>query len=61
VAGLRHRRPAHLTGGALSPALAGVAALPVATGPVIVDLADVLFDDGRRGPSSGVAARRAAP
>ena len=36
----------HLTGGALLTALAGAAALPAASGPVIVDLADILFEGG---------------
>jgi hypothetical protein len=36
----------HLTGGALFSALAGVAALPPDAGPIVVDLADILFDGG---------------
>lgn len=36
----------HLTGGALLTALAGAAVLPAASGPVIVDLADILFEGG---------------
>lgn len=36
----------HPTGGALFSALAGAAMLPADAGPVIVDLADILFDGG---------------
>jgi len=36
----------HLTAGALFSALAGVAVLPPDSGPVVVDLADILFDGG---------------
>jgi hypothetical protein len=36
----------HLTGGALLTALAGAAVAPAASGPLIVDLADILFEGG---------------
>ena len=36
----------HLTEGALLTALAGAAVLPAASGPVVVDLADIVFEGG---------------
>jgi hypothetical protein len=36
----------HLTGGAMLSALAGAALLPVDAGPLVVDLADILFSGG---------------